>query len=451
MIGLGRTFVGLSDDVNSMFLNPAGLASLGQWEMTSMSGKFAEEYSYLLINGAYPTERFGTFGVGYVRASTGGVPVTKVLEGTEADPIYVIDPSQPAIDYYNSVMFLSWGKELPRLDIPKLTFLKDIPISIGASYKMFGTSLTGDHIIDGAGTGTELDLGLRAEVNPWITLGAYGRNVLPYSMGGKLTYGDSYSETYPATFYYGANVNLFGGNGPIKNDKLEGQKLNLLTDFEYNQSRPLLMHAGAEWEINPMIAVRIGLDQDVTSDKNSNKVIESSLAYGVGFNYAGFRFDYAMHNFPGLPGVSNQYFSFTYGLPWTKSTQPVKRTGLASGEAVNYTGGTIESTVGKIEIFSPIDELNTSNPSIEIIGIINEPKANAVFINSKRAQFTSLQGNFKATVGLKGGTNSILIEAKRGDELLAMKELIIVKVQKVVPKKKEVVKKKTIVKKKGKK
>jgi len=53
-LGMGKAFVGISDDISSAFLNPAGLANLERWQMTSMSGKFINEVNYLNLAGAYP-------------------------------------------------------------------------------------------------------------------------------------------------------------------------------------------------------------------------------------------------------------------------------------------------------------------------------------------------------------------------------------------------------------
>ncbi|MBU1026246.1 MAG: S-layer homology domain-containing protein [Candidatus Margulisbacteria bacterium] len=392
-LGLGRTYVGLADDVSSIFLNPAGLARIPRWQMTSMAGQFAEEYSYLLLTGAYPTE-YGVFGAGFVGASTGGVPVTKVLEGTESDPVYVIDPTQPAVDYFNNVYFLSLAREVPKI------WNYDIPWNLraGASLKLFNTSLTGDSIINGSGFGTELDVGLLADPLPYLALGFYGRNVLPYSMGGKLTYASDYSEHYPAAFILGGSMKVLG---PKDNAfrKFMNHELTLLLDTEFSNGVPMLMHMGAEWKPHPIIALRMGIDQDVSSDMAGNLTTENGMAYGVGLTYGGFRFDYAFHEFPGLPGINNSYFSLSYGI--------------AEAE---------EEITEKISIFTPADKLVTFESSVVVQGRVNDMKIKELYVNGIRVKF-GLKGDFKTSVSLKTGKNNIRISGKDGNKLITVEQV----------------------------
>lgn len=70
-LGMGKAFVGLADDVSSVFLNPAGLAAPDRWQITSMSGKLLEEYNYVSLSGLYPT-KFGNFGLAYIRSDISG-------------------------------------------------------------------------------------------------------------------------------------------------------------------------------------------------------------------------------------------------------------------------------------------------------------------------------------------------------------------------------------------
>ncbi len=393
-LGLGRTYVGLADDVSSIFLNPAGLAKLPRWQMTSMAGQFAEEYSYLLLTGAYPTE-FGVFGAGFVGASTGGVPVTMILEGTDADPVYVIDHSQTPVDYFNNVYFLTLAKEVPEIWQYKIPW----DLRAGASLKLFNTSLTGDRIINGSGFGTELDVGLLADPLPYLSLGFYGRNVLPYAMGGKLTYASDYSEHYPAAFVLGGSMKVLG---PKDNAfrKFMDHELTLLLDTEFSNGVPMLMHMGAEWQPHPIIALRMGIDQDVSSDMAGNLTTENGMAYGVGLTYGGFRFDYAFHEFPGLPGINNSYFSLSYGIAEVEEEGPAE----------------------KISIFVPPDKLVTFESSVVLQGRVNDRKIKELYVNGIRVKF-GLKGDFKTTVSLKTGKNNIRVSGKDGSKLITVEQV----------------------------
>ena len=69
--------MGLSDDANRLFINPAGLAGIKSLKLTSMSGQVLEDIDYVVIGGANPTD-YGVFGFGYVSVGIPGIPVTTV-------------------------------------------------------------------------------------------------------------------------------------------------------------------------------------------------------------------------------------------------------------------------------------------------------------------------------------------------------------------------------------
>jgi hypothetical protein len=61
-LGLGRAYVAISGEPDSLFLNPASLGDLSRWGMTSMYSKLISEANYVLLGGVTPTP-FGTIGV----------------------------------------------------------------------------------------------------------------------------------------------------------------------------------------------------------------------------------------------------------------------------------------------------------------------------------------------------------------------------------------------------
>ncbi|MBN3032696.1 MAG: hypothetical protein JW873_01230 [Candidatus Saganbacteria bacterium] len=63
-MGMGGAFVGLADDVNSIFSNPAGVAAVGR-ESLLVSTRLRPGREYSLIGGVEQTP-FGSLGIGYV-------------------------------------------------------------------------------------------------------------------------------------------------------------------------------------------------------------------------------------------------------------------------------------------------------------------------------------------------------------------------------------------------
>ncbi|MFH1723551.1 MAG: PorV/PorQ family protein [Elusimicrobiota bacterium] len=64
-VALGETFVGLADDVNALAYNPAGLAFLDRQEASFMHNRFFDGISQQWGAYAFPSARWGTFGVGF--------------------------------------------------------------------------------------------------------------------------------------------------------------------------------------------------------------------------------------------------------------------------------------------------------------------------------------------------------------------------------------------------
>lgn len=59
--GMGESFVGLADDVNTIYYNPAGLATLKRQELTLMHNELFADVRQEWLAYAYPTETLGSF------------------------------------------------------------------------------------------------------------------------------------------------------------------------------------------------------------------------------------------------------------------------------------------------------------------------------------------------------------------------------------------------------
>ncbi|OGC04108.1 hypothetical protein A2276_05780 [candidate division WOR-1 bacterium RIFOXYA12_FULL_43_27] len=289
VIALGKAYVGLGDDAAAAYSNPAGIANIEKLQVSSMFGRFMEDYSYTSINGVYPT-KYGVFGLGYAGSGIEGAPVTRIKPGTESDPVYEVDSAAGTMGNTNNVLLLSYGSDLNRSDV-----------SVGANLKLFSTNLIGGGISDGNGSGMDLDLGVQARPRDFLKLGIVGRNILPASLGGKLAYPGGHDESFPASLVYGASFKVLGDRGLRE---FKGQELIVACDINssVSQKNPSTLHLGIEYSPIPLIALRVGLDQN-------------NLTGGIGLNVKGFRFDYAYHQFEAAPGMSNNYFSISYGLP----------------------------------------------------------------------------------------------------------------------------------------
>ncbi|MBU1616398.1 MAG: S-layer homology domain-containing protein [Candidatus Margulisbacteria bacterium] len=390
VLGLGKAYIGLSDDAGAMYSNPAGMAGVEGWQLSSMSGKFLDEYTYLSASGLYATD-YGVIGFGFAGTSIGGAYATTIEAASDPDdPIYVVDSSQPVMGNYNNAIVISYANELKKmgyLRLDKLPFADKI--SIGASVKLFKAALYGDSIVGGDASGYELDLGLTAKPQKWLKLGATATNVLPGAMGGKLVYASGHTEYYPVVFLLGTSVNLLGKEESLY--RIGDHQLKLLADYEMHptmKSYPGLMHLGAEWKPIEYIGIRAGIDQDSAGDGNGELVTVSDIAYGVGLYYGGFRFDYAYHTFAGAPNIDNSFFSLSYAF------QPPK----------------IEIPKEAFKLYSPKDKLITFAAQVPVSGEVVDYRVKSLRANGVPVKL-NLKGMFATTYDLYIGKNAISLES----------------------------------------
>jgi hypothetical protein len=386
VLGLGKAYIGLADDTGAMYTNPAGLGEISGWQLSSMSGKFLDEYSYLSFSGLYPTE-FGVFGFGYAGTSIAGAFATTIEAGSDPeDPIYTIDPSQPTMGNDNSAMVLSYGGKLS-----KLPYLKQIPqsdkLDIGASVKLFKVRLYGDGITGGDASGQELDLGIKYTPLKWLSIGCAVQNLLPFAMGGKLTYAGGHEESYPAVIETGAAFTVLGKDKALV--KFGEHELKVMTDVDLHptlKGYPPILHLGAEWKPMSVIALRAGIDQDSAGDGAGGLTTVSDATYGVGLYFGGFRFDYAYHAFAGAPNIDNHFFSLSYAY------QPL----------------VIEASKDPFFVGLPEDKTITFAGTTKVNAHANDARIRTVTVNGQPVKLT-LKGDISTEAELKIGKNAIVL------------------------------------------
>lgn len=289
-LGMGKAYVGLANDVNTIFLNPAGLTQLPHWQVTSLSGKFINEVNYLNLGIAVPTNN-GTFGIGYVSSGLGFSASTTTLEAG------IITASNETVSYsdYDTIWLLSYARPI-RGEI----------LSAGLTLKLFSKNLSGTDLLSGNASGYDIDLGLFFKPNSILNAGVVAQNILPASMGGKITWGTGLEETLPANLKSGISLKLLGHEGLV---------LNLDNDYPISQKNiPMTWHVGLEWKPLRFLYLRAGIDQDTFAKSGGGVSVDGNLTAGIGLVHGKFRFDYAYHQYQSTPGVDNHYFALSYGL-----------------------------------------------------------------------------------------------------------------------------------------
>ncbi|MDD5593205.1 MAG: S-layer homology domain-containing protein [Candidatus Margulisbacteria bacterium] len=317
-LGMGKSFIGLSDDVSGMFITPASLYSIKNFQATTMSGRFINEFDYMNLAAAAPT-KFGNLGLGTASSNisfVGFTSTTEVLDGTRIIPSTT---EGATYGFNNRVYLLSWSTGLGGL-LEK--------ISLGASYKFFTVDLSGPGIVGGRAKGNEFDFGLNFKPSASVSTGLVVQNALPAAWGGKIRYENGNEETFPSILKVGLSLKLLGEDGFRKIGTNE-LSFNLDEDlYPLRPSLPSLTHTGFEWSPLPVIDLRLGIDQEtVGTGSGSQLEASNNLTAGVGLYFGEFRFDYAYHQYSQLSENTTNYFSITYGAARKKmkpGPSPVK-------------------------------------------------------------------------------------------------------------------------------
>jgi len=385
-IGTGKAFVGLSDDVNAVFMNPAGLAGLKTWQVQSMTTRLLNIIDYVSVAGTYNTD-YGTFGLGYVGATLSGSFVTTMeLEGGGGIVIPII--AGDTIDYTSSAILLSYGSEAKRF----LSYNWLDKVSVGATIKIFSQGLSGGGISDGIMTGYNMDIGMLYKPMPWLSFGWNQVDLLSADLGGKLTSTSGTEHSLLSTTKLGMALKVMGDNS------LYGsvQPLIYLLDLDYVPDRttepPTLIRTGIEWWPSNYLALRFGFDQDIIgTGASSGADVETNMCAGVGMQYEDFKFDYAYHKYGIVSENDTSYISLTYSAPAWVAPQPPKEKGY-------------------LQISSPRDKLITYNKGTVITGkVLNVKEANKLTINGAEVAF-SKNGTLEATYPLLIGKNAFEIK-----------------------------------------
>jgi hypothetical protein len=392
-MGMGKAFVAAVDDVNSIFLNPAGLAFTKNSGATCGISTFTRDTSNTNLAVFFSTGSSEAFGFGVVGSGTlkpmTTVPTREPVTGRMLPPA-VTAPNA----YSNSVALLSYGTNLGKyLDIP---FIKNA--SVGLSLKGFFQQIESDDDNFRA-NGFDLDFGIIYPINSWLKFGAYGQNILDDKSGGKFVWTTEDEEAIPADYKAGISAKIMGSGGLVKSDR------DLFFNFEmeqsdYGKALPALYHAGIEWQALDYLTLRCGLDQLMLISSTLKYSTENDYTTGLGYKYKDLSFDYAYHqNGDDVADVMN-YFSVSYAFGGGAEKQKIAEAAPpATAEARPATSEvkpapvmapvTMPSTEEFLSVVSPADKSIIYTDSVPVSCDIINSKVARVEINGNSAVITS--------------------------------------------------------------
>jgi len=295
-MGMGSAYVAIADDPSAIAMNPAGIGFQKTWGVTTMSTKLMGRVDYRMLGGVYPTQ-YGTIGFNYLSATT---PAGFL---TTTDPNSLNNP-QP-LTYGSTVMMLSYGRNLSEIMRSSSSMGN---ASFGMNLKSLSNKFDG---FDGSGSGMSLDVGLLMKQKSNISIGLTVQNI-----GGSMTWKNGTKEEMPVITKLGGAYYFDKGLAAL--------------DVEFGPAT--LVHAGVEYKLVSMLAIRAGLDQAQVSATE----VANNLTTGVGINVGGVSFDYAYRMDNSLANNSTSYFSISFQPP-----VPAEKK-LLKGKEVEDKGTTID-------------------------------------------------------------------------------------------------------------
>jgi hypothetical protein len=388
-LGMGKMGMSLADDCNAIFLNPAGISQLSDWQVMSMTGQFLNEINYLQFGGVYKTD-FGTFGLGYVGASLGADFAKPMLISFEGEWRVIASSEGYAYSYNDAVFLLTYGARLR--DLFDWDWTKDL--SVGTNLKVFTLGLSGTNIYGGTGTGFDMDIGILYKPLTWLSAGFTGQNILPHSAGGKISWATGQEESIPSLVKLGVSARIIGRDSPYEYGEHE-LLIGLDSDFSLtNPELPALLHLGAEWWPIEYVALRAGIDQDYVGTGTGALETTNNLTAGVGLLYSGFRFDYAYHQYNEIPENDTHWFSLSYNIWKEKPPLP-------------------PASMEYLRISEPAAKSTAYADKVRVVGQVLNADAKKVTVNDVNVEL-SPGGSFAIEVPVKMGKNALRVVAFDG-------------------------------------
>lgn len=265
-LGMAGAVSSRTGHVESLFYNPAGLASLEGFSLTSFYSSQWGESNYSAFGAA-----ISGWSLGYMMFSSGDI------QGRD-------DSGSPTetLRYRNSAALLAFG-----LGENLLPFLGSLPVdlSIGGRVKFVSTSFG-----ETEGSGVSIDLATQIGFNP-IRAGGFSISdlrigVVMLDLFGRVNY-DGYTESFGMDLRAGFSAELFDA---------------LVIGFEFG---PLgTIHLGVEYSVIEILAIRAGM-------LSLSDVF--TFTVGLGFDLQGFGIDYALETHTDLSATHRVALSIDFG------------------------------------------------------------------------------------------------------------------------------------------
>ncbi len=311
-LAMGGAGTALSDNAYAPYWNPAGLGQLTRYEVSFMHSTLNGEDAYDFVSfvvplanhnlqdGSHPLKKRGAIGVSWLRVGVDDIPITSLP--VVSRPVGPMNRPEVVGSFNNTdnAFLFANGWRLPAF--------RGIHLHLGGTLKLL--YMSGYRSTNAIGGGA--DVGIIAMTNPekshQLMLGLQGSDAfttkLYWNTPPQSSDQTSHTETILPHLKIGIatihSLPIFRSTLILALDTYiqnQGQ-----SQVEAPQGSPVELHAGAEWTLFDLLALRIGI-----AERSGSLESVRQLTAGVGLNLrfvtgAGAGLDYAFANHPALGG-----------------------------------------------------------------------------------------------------------------------------------------------------
>lgn len=299
-LAMGGAGTVLSDNAYAPYWNPAGLGHLTRYEVSFMHSTLNGEDAYDFAGVVVPLKKRGAIGVSWLRVGVDDIPITSLP--VVSRPVGPTNRPEVVGSFNNTenAFLFAYGGRLPAL--------RGIHLRLGGTLKLL--YMSGYRSTNAIGGGA--DLGLVAMTSPekphQLILGLQASDVfttkLYWNTPPSSEDETSYTETILPHLKIGlATVHALSAFRSRLILSLDTYIQNRgSSDAETPEGSPIELHAGAEWTLFDLLALRVGV-----SERSGSLESIRQLTAGVGLNLrfitgAGAGLDYAFADHPALGG-----------------------------------------------------------------------------------------------------------------------------------------------------
>ena len=312
-LAMGGAGTALSDNAYAPYWNPAGLGQLTRYEVSFMHSTLNGEDAYDFVSYIHPLKKRGAIGVSWLRVGVDDIPITSLP--VVSRPVGPANRPEVVGSFNNTdnAFLFAHGWRLPAFH--------GIHLRLGGTLKLL--YMSGYRSTNAIGGGA--DVGIIARTNPekshqlllglqasdafttklyWNTpppsadLTSHTETILPQLKIGIATI--HALPIFRSTLILALDTYIQNrGGSPFP---VTGGDPGSKSDVEAPQGSPIELHAGAEWTLFDLLALRVGM-----SERSGSLESIRQLTAGVGLNLrfvtgAGAGLDYAFANHPALGG-----------------------------------------------------------------------------------------------------------------------------------------------------